>query len=142
MERSLAPLKVEIDEQQHVQLLARLRNTSTDLDDRRQVVEWRRGNIYFHPLQDLRVILSARSVLSKMRPDFIPGAQACFVKDFDLYFSGFPEEEVAMRRLFDEIFDVGTSFEWQTDLTRVRDLERVFTALDDEKIRPWVEEKN
>ncbi|MBI2327098.1 hypothetical protein HYU92_02160 [Candidatus Curtissbacteria bacterium] len=121
--------------------MTRLRNRPTGLDDRRAVVTWRRSSIY-HPLQDLRLVNFARrahdGVEGEELPELVQDAQACFVKDFDLYLAGFPKEETEMFSLFQEIFDTGTSFEWQTDLERVEGLEYAFSQLDREKIQPWV----
>ncbi|MBI2327088.1 hypothetical protein HYU92_02110 [Candidatus Curtissbacteria bacterium] len=122
--------------------MTRLRNRPTDLDDRRGVVTWRRSSIYFHALQDLRLVDFARRAHDgeegKELPELVQNAQACFVKDFDIYFAGFPKEETAMSSLFQEIFDTGTSFEWQNDLERVEGLEEAFSELYREQIRPWV----
>lgn len=48
------------------------------------------------------------------------------------------EEEIEMKNLFQEIFEAEVSFNWRTDLEKVRILERLFTELDREIIRPWV----
>lgn len=138
MER-LQRIRVEISEDEHAQLIKRLRNTPTDLDPRRtDIGEWRKGRIYFHALQDLT--LAAEPVLSDKDLEDMTLCQACFVKDFDMYFSGFPEDETEMLEVFQAIFSVGTSFEWQTDHERVRSLRRIFADLDKQRIRPWVVE--
>ena len=136
----LLQLKVSQSSEEHEALLARLRNTHTDLDDRRDI-PWKKSSYYFHPLQDLRLTIFASVMRDKDEQRFLVTSQAvqsCFVKDFDFYISGFPIEELEMQGMFQKIFDVGTSFEWGNDTERVRSLEAVFDQLDGEKIQPWL----
>lgn len=137
----LSRLKVDMDPVEHDRFLTRLRSQSTDLDGRREIEEpWKRGAIYFHPLQDLKLATDRITTekLDDLDPDHTIGLQACFVQDLDMYFYGFPEEEVEMRGVFQEIFDVGTSFEWEYNLERTVALKGAFTRLNQEVIRPWV----
>ncbi|MBI2330134.1 hypothetical protein HYU94_01985 [Candidatus Daviesbacteria bacterium] len=123
----------QLSPQAKANLLTTLRMCPTDIDDQR-VIEWKPGNIYFHSLQDLRF-----AILPSVLPEEIRMSQACFVKDLDLYLKGFPKTEAEeIYRIFQTIFNAGTSFYWDEDRDHVKNLYEVYCKLDKEIIRPWV----
>ena len=72
--------------------------------------------------------------------DYVKACQACFVKDLDFYLEHFPQEEAEMKRLFELVFNVGTSIYWENDRELLIGLNRLYWTLDREVIRPWVEQ--
>lgn len=127
-----------ISEAQRAEILATLRATHTDLDDRREPkTVWRRGNIYFHSLEDTNF---ANWSINQERHDVIRRVQACFVKDLDDYIERFPEsEDSQMRQLFQTVFDVGTSVYWDHDMSFLKDFDKLYWELDKKVIRPWAQ---
>jgi len=97
-----------IPDDRRASLLADLSHIPTDIDGRRNI-EWKRGNIWFHSIQDTTI---AAMKTNRNKPYNLGIHQACFVKDLDLYIPELPEEEAAMRELFQTIFEVGTSDYW------------------------------
>lgn len=131
MERTLTPeLKFEI--------VASLRATRTDLDSRREPkTEWKRGNIYFHALQDT---LFAARMARPTDHKVIREVQACFVKDLDDYIERFPaDEDPKMKQLFQTVFDAGTSIYWDQDREFIKRFDKAFWELDKQVIRPWAQ---
>lgn len=117
-------------------IMSALRTTWTDIDDRREPkTEWKRGNIYFHALQDT---LFAARMARPTNLDMIRRSQACFVKDLDDYVQRFPEtEDPEMKELFQTVFDVGTCVFWDQDREFIKGFDRAFWELDEQVIRPW-----
>lgn len=97
--------------------------------------------IYFHALQDLRVVLEAVDGEEAQDEEFqtmVRQAQACFVKDLDEYLKGFGGQHQHVLVMIQAMGHVGTSFEWQDDLELVRRLEDRFSLIDSNTIKPWV----
>jgi len=134
----LKQLERPITETSRTSLLSDLRAHQVPDMDGRRTAKWKRGNIYFHSLQDL--LLAHFEVHNNPGHDNkrLKESQACFVKDLDLYLAGFPQEEESMRRIFESVFSVGTSAYWHEDPNLVKELYSVYLALDFEGIRPWV----
>lgn len=109
--------------------------TRPDRLEGRSETEWKRGNIYFHALQDLLF-----SEIPDVQKEEIQAAQGCFVRDIDQYLAGLPLHEERMRNLIEAILETGTSFVWEEDLSSVSRLHNLFKMADQETIRPWVNE--
>lgn len=128
-----------ITEEARFALVTDLRATPSDIDGRR-TAPWKRGNIYFHSLQDIQ-FASSRNLAWELSPKdsnkYRKGSQACFVKDLDYYFAGFPPDETEMRQLFQTVFDTGTSAYWHRDTALIDDLNKLYWEMDEEVIRPW-----
>lgn len=118
-------------------IVTSLRTTQTDIDSNREPkTEWKRGNIYFHALQDT---LFAARMASPTDYDVVRKVQACFVKDLDDYIERFPpQEDPEMKQLFQTVFDVGTSTYWDQDREFIKQFDEAFWKLNEQVIRPWV----
>jgi len=134
----LKQMERPITEDTRTFLLADLRAHPTDLDSRRPTSStfWKKGNVYFHSLQDT---LYVHGVFTENRggEGFIKECQACFVKDLNFYLKHFPQEETEMRKLFELIFRVGTSAYWEQDRELLLGLHNTYWTLDREIIKPW-----
>lgn len=118
------------------EIVASLRMTTTDIDNRR-TTDWKRGNIYFHALQDTEF---AAIEAHPTDYDVIRENQACFVKDLDDYIEKFPpQEDPEMKQLFQTVFDVGTSAYWDQDRKFIERFHKVFSELNERVIKPWVQ---
>ncbi len=123
-----------------------LRGTVTDIDSRRQDYlrknAWGKGSVWFHSLQDTGFLFwSGFLDLERKEGRLAQTAthmQACFVKDLDGYLAGFPQEEAGMKRLFQAVYDAGTSFYWRDDIERLRELDGVYNEINGRVIVPWV----
>src|SRR3989338_6972473 len=116
----LKQLERPISDDARDELLADLRVYPSGIDGRR-TTEWKRGNIYFHALQDT---LAAEAIFrgtfvrysDDEQIDYLKSSQACFTQDLDKYLAEFPkEEDEKMKELFELIFKVGTSKYWTED---------------------------
>ena len=117
-------------------IVAVLRDTHTDLDDRREPkTEWKRQNIYFHSLQDT---LFAARMARPTQLTVIRSVQACFVKDLDDYLERFPDtEDQDMKQVFQKVFDIGTSVLWDQDREFIKAFDKSYWELDGQLLRPW-----
>jgi hypothetical protein len=138
----LRRLERPISEADRNSLLTNLRAYPTGMDHERSTdpTYWKRGSVYFHSLQDTKF---ASEALSERWPGqhFVKECQACFAKDLETYLKGFPREEAEMKGLFELIFKVGTSAYWEKDQQLLIELDRLYKALDEKVITPWVEQK-
>lgn len=139
----ISQLRGQVSEQERNALVAELRSTKSDLDGRRVIDKWRRGAIYFHSVQDLSTAVTylntMKGLISKQKmQEALKSSQACFVKDLDYYFQGFPADQTEMREVFQAVFETGTSVRWNEDEAFVRSLHHVYQVLDENVIRPWV----
>jgi len=141
----LTRLERSISDYDREALLVELRGYTTDTDEDRSTYRgWKRGNVYFHSLEDMmlaRTVYNDDTLYRKL-PNSIKSSQACFAKDLDLYLDVFPStESQEIRELFQLIFNVGTSAYWDQDRELVTELYRIYQTLDREVIRPWADEK-
>ena len=141
----ISQLRGQMSEQERNALVVELRATKSDIDGRRVIDEWRRGVIYFHSVQDLSTaVVYLNTMKGLISPDkmgeVLKSSQACFVKDLDFYFEGFPADQTDMREVFQAVFETGTSVRWNDDEEFVRGLHHAYQALDETVIRPWVNE--
>lgn len=118
------------------EIVASLRTTQTDIDSSREPkIEWKRGRIYFHALQDT---LFAARMADPTDHDVIREVQACFVKDLDDYIERFPpQEDPEIKQLFQTVFDVGTSTYWDQDREFIIRFDKAFWELNKQVIEPW-----
>lgn len=125
-------------EANRLNLLSRLRSTKTDIDGRRSMrnAEWRKGDIWFHSLQDTGFVDAFAESTSGRH--FTTSVQACFTKDLDLYLSGMPPSEQQMREVFEAIYQVGTSFYWAGNIPLFREFHRTYKEVATRIIEPWV----
>ena len=103
-------LIVPTPEDRRAALVAELRATHVELDDRPYEGEWKKENIWFHSLQDTTTAVMYVNHDMLLGP--LRSMQACFVKDLDRYMAGLPEAEAEMREVFQTVFDAGTSDYW------------------------------
>lgn len=122
----------QISADQKLTFLASLR-TRVLTDPINRSVEWKRGRIYFHDISDIAFSAGSGVLIRE-----IQDSQSCFVGDFDQYLADLPSEEKEMHQLFQAIFEVGTSFVWEEDITAAKRLHDLFKEADTEIIRPWV----
>ena len=127
-------LIVPTPEDRRAILLAELRAAHVELDDRPRS-EWKKSNIWFHSLQD--TALASMRVNYELSTIPLRNVQACFVKDLDRYMAGLPEEEAEMTRLFQTVFDAGTSDYWDLNTDLPVRLNTAYWQLAYEVITPW-----
>ena len=137
------PLKPEVKER--LMLDIRLSQEKLNIEDPRfKNPEWEgKSSIYFHSYQDL--IFASHSYSQPVditfNPEEVMQSQACFVQDLENYLKLLPESEDPsknIRGIFEMILKVGTSAYWNRDRGLVVNLFRVYDAIDNTIIRPWV----
>lgn len=109
-----------------------------EFDADRESLTWKKGNIYFHALQDLKLAGFVQASPDDSR-DTIGYAQSCYFKDLSKYLELIPTEESSMRPLFENLLVLGTSFDWKESPEGVNALKKQFASVDKEVIHPWVQ---
>ena len=110
------------------------------LDSRYKASQWvGKGGIYFHALQDLRVIKDGLE-LEELTAEEALGSQACFHQNLQDYLRLLPKSEdpeEVIRDTLGLILKVGMSAEWIFDRDLVINLERIYGEIDEALIQPW-----
>ena len=122
--------EVALPERERV--LSVLRSTPTILDGARRRSQWSKGD-WVTARQDTDFAV----VTAKLGYPGVTEYQALFLRHMDSFILGIPTEDQRIKRVSEEILEVGTSGLWEEDRSLITGLSRAFWEVGDRITESW-----